>query len=146
MGWKWLFAWGPTIGLALTYEVHFVGVQDPSCLKAMEDASQLVLLQNRPPASLNGLRFRVSADIPELLRTLRAFAFYEASMTTKIDKDDEDSFQVYLLIQSGPQYALSSYEVYNGDCKGIAEIAHCPPLTPKLLCLREGSGQSQLFL
>jgi len=126
------------MGLALTYEVHFVGIEDPSCLKALKDASELIFLQNRPPASVNGLRFRISSDLPELLRVLRAYAFYEALITSKIEKSDQDTYQVYLLIQSGPQYTLSSYEVYHGDCKELASVKQCPPLTPKLLGLEIG--------
>lgn len=123
----------------LCYEVHFEGVDDPAALRALKDASQLLSLQDRPPASVNGLRYRISSDLPEMLKVLHAFAYYDASITTDLETDKQP-YQVYLFIQTGAQYKLSSYEVYQGDCRHLAEIAECSRFSPEQLGLKLGQG------
>ena len=76
---------------------------------AVEDASQLVSLQKRPPASINGLRYRMASDVPEILRVLRAFSYYDATLTTDLEVTEKEPYQVYVFIQSGPPFKLASY-------------------------------------
>ena len=135
----------PSLLAALSYEVHIEGIQDPATLRSLYDASQLISLQSRPPASINSLRYRMASDVPELLRVLRAFAYYDASIRTDLEVNQEP-YQVYLFIEPGPQYQLSSYEVYNGDCKQIAQIVHCEPFSPKLLGLELGQSANSIDL
>lgn len=133
-----LFLLAPACAVALSYEVNFVGLKDDAALRALGDASDLVSLKERPPASLNGLRYRIASDIPALLKVLRAFAYYEASITWEVESEGEE-VQVYLFIHPGPQYKLSSYEVYSGTCEQLAEIPLCCPLTPEQLGLKIGN-------
>lgn len=135
---RWLFLFTPVIGFSLSYNVHFIGLEDRAALKALEDTSQLISLEDHPPASINGLRYRANNDIPILLQTLKAFAYYDASITTDIE-EKEGIFHVYLFIHPGVQYTLSSYEVYNGNCAQIAAIANCQSFTPEQLLLKTGS-------
>lgn len=110
---------------ALTYDVGFVGLEDSLCLKAIKSSSDLVTLKDRPPASINGLRYRVESDIPGLIKILKAFAFYDAGITYDIDVCNDSAF-VTVHIQSGPAYKLASYTIYHDKCKEPAEIAGCP--------------------
>ena len=84
---KALFLLAPLFAFSLSYEVHFVGLQDPEALAAMKEVSELVSLQERPPASINGLRYRAASDLPALLRVLRSFAYYDASIAFDIEKN-----------------------------------------------------------
>ncbi len=127
----------PLAAAALSYEINFVGLKDPDTLKAMLDASDLVVLQDRPPPSINGLRYRIESDIPSLLKVLRAYGYYDATITADIDTKKE-VVQVFLLIHPGPQYTLASYEVYHGDCTELAELPNCCPLSPEQLDLEIG--------
>lgn len=124
--------------IALTYEVRFVGLADMAALQSLLETSQLVSLQDRPPASINGLRYRIAADIPTLVRTLHAYAYYEATITSDVITEESGQLRVDLFIHPGPQYKLSSYEVYRGDCTKLAEVPHCSPFTPELLGLEIG--------
>ena len=138
----WLFKgallWMPAISFSLAYEVHFLGLEDRAALKALEDTSELISLQDHPPASINGLHYRANRDISNLIQTLHAFAYYDASITTEI-KEQGPTFEVYLFIHPGMQYPLFSYEVYNGDCMQLAHIGECPPFTPERLKIKIGS-------
>ena len=77
----------------------------------------------------------MASDIPEVLRVLHAFSYYDASLNTDLEIGEKEPYQVYVFIQSGPQFMLTSYEVYNGDCKHLAEIPNCRSFTPKQLGL-----------
>ena len=55
----------PAIALALDYEVRLIGLEDKAALNSMLESSQLVSLQHRPPASINGLRYRIAEDTPK---------------------------------------------------------------------------------
>jgi translocation and assembly module TamA len=125
----------PILLSAIPYEINFVGLKDEKVLKAMFDASDLVTLQDRPPASINAIHYRVANDIPDLLKVLRAYGYYDATISSDVELDKDETVQVYLRIQPGPQYKLSSYDVFYGSCNVKAEIPCCPPFTPKSLGL-----------
>lgn len=141
----WVFLLTPLFASALSYEVHFIGLEDEKALRALRDASQLVSLQYRPPASINGLRYRVAADIPNLLRILHAFAYYEATITSDV-KNEEGQAVVDLFLHPGPQFKLSSYSVYRGECKEIAEIPGCCPFSPEQLGVQIGDPALSISL
>jgi len=127
----------PVFLSALPYQITFVGLSDEAILKAMFDASDLVALQDRPPPSINGLRYRIASDIPNLLKVLRAYGYYEGAISSDVQIEKE-TLQVSLFIRSGPQYQLSSYEVFHDDCTKLAEIPCCAPFTPERLGLTLG--------
>lgn len=135
---KHLFTLLPIFLAAIPYELEFIGLDDAAAKKSLIDASNLVSLKERPPASLNGIRYRIAGDIPELLKVLRAYGYYDATITSEVSMEDEKA-EVTLFIHSGPQYKLVSYEVFHGDCTEQAEIPCCEPLTPELLGLKLGA-------
>ncbi len=122
-----LFLLTPLIASALSYDVRFTGLNNPRALDAILDTSQLVSLKHRPPASINGLRYRISADIPELIKVLHAYAYYDASIESSIETI-EDERRVNIRIHPGVQFTLKSYDIYGSDCSAIAEIPGCTPI------------------
>jgi translocation and assembly module TamA len=120
----------PFILSAIPYEINFVGLKDEAALKSMLDVSDLVLLQNRPPASLNGLKYRISSDIPDLLKVLRAYGYYDAMIHTDLREESGRDVQVYLYIQPGEQYTIGSYEILKTDCNSPLSLPWCTSLTP----------------
>lgn len=133
------FALIPFVSFALDYDVRFVGLDDGNALSALKDASDLVSQQDRPPASINALRYRVQSDIPRLLQVLRAYAYYDATISSNITRE-RDFAKVELVIRPGDQYTLSEYEIFHGDCEEIAlSIPPCPTITGNDLGLRVGA-------
>ena len=130
-----LFFLVPIFACALSYEVRFVGLVDLPAVQSLIETSQLVSLQHRPPASINGLRYRIASDIPELIKVLRAYSYYDATIASEIVFEG-DHVRVDLLIRPGPPFRLSSYEVYGGNCTQLMEIAGCCELTPEQLGLQ----------
>ncbi len=126
----------PFLLSALTYDVRFSGLQDEGCLKAMESVSDLVSMEDRPPASLNGLRYRIESDIPNLLKVLRAYAYYDSSITYDIDTEKSNAL-VTIFIHPGEQYKLASYRVFKGDCTVPGDVVGCAPFSPEQLGLKQ---------
>jgi translocation and assembly module TamA len=127
----------PALLAAIPYEITFVGLKDEQALKAMFDVSDLVVLQDRPPKSINGLRYRIASDIPSLLKVLRAYGYYDATVTSDV-RNENEAIQVYLLIHAGPQYTIDSYQVFHGDCTESATLPLCRPFSPENLGIKLG--------
>lgn len=123
---------------AIPYEIHFIGLTNQPALKAIFDVSDLVVHQDRPPASLNGLRYRIASDIPSMLKVLRAYGYYEATITSAI-KQTINQAEVSIYIQAGPQYTLGSYEIFQGDCTIPISIAGCEKWSVNDLGLQLGA-------
>ncbi|HSX11694.1 MAG TPA: BamA/TamA family outer membrane protein [Chlamydiales bacterium] len=127
----------PAFLAALPYELNFVGMKDQEVMKAIFDVSDLVVLQDRPPKSINGLRYRIASDIPALLKVLHAYGYYDATVTSDVGNEN-GVVQVYILIHPGPQYTISSYEIFQGDCTEHASLPTCQSFTPESLGLKIG--------
>lgn len=123
---------------ALVYDINFVGLDDKKALKSMFDVSDLVVLQDRPPASINALRYRAAGDIPSLIKVLHAYGYYDANITTHVAAE-QDKVQVFLYIEAGPQYKLASYKVFEGDCSIPAALPECCPFSAENLGLKLGN-------
>ena len=123
---------------ALSYQVTFVGINDSECMRAIKDASSLVTLQDRPPPSINGLRYRAESDMAAIEKTVRAFAYYDAEVSFEI-QPRKDPVQVIVTIRNKGAYQLASYTVVHGDtCKEAVDLPDCCPLTPEKLGLKLG--------
>lgn len=81
----------------------------------MKDASQTVQLQDRPPSSVNALRYRVAEDIPELTRVLHAYSYYDATITTDI-KTSGSKVRVLIFIHPGSAYLLNNFSISHDPC------------------------------
>ena len=126
------------IGLwALAYDARFIGLENPDVLKEIINASDLITLRDRPPASINGLRYRARADIPKLLEVMKAYAYYDAQIDYEITFE-QNSARVDLFIHPGPQYRLGSYEVFHGDCTTEGPIVGSCDICPSDLGLHLG--------
>jgi translocation and assembly module TamA len=95
----------------INYSVHFIGLDDSKALKTLKAVSDLTTLQDRPPASINALRYRADSDIPELLKVLHAHGYYEATVATRIEEAEGD-VEVFVMIQPGPVYTIEEYTVH----------------------------------
>ena len=104
---------------ALSYKVKFLGVKDLILLKKIQNNSQLVALKEHPPRSINALRYRAEADIPEILKLLHSYGYYDAKITTNIERG-EKNVKVYLFISLGTRYLLKTYNIYEYSEKSDA--------------------------
>ncbi len=129
----------PLLLTAIPYEVEFVGLSDRRILNSIRDASDLVMLQNRPPASLNGIRYRAAGDVPDLLKVLHAYGYYDAEVHYTVKLKEGGIAQVTVQIDPSEQYKVGSYEVFHGDCTEIANVPCCFPFSAESLGIPIGS-------
>lgn len=128
---------------ALDYDVKFSGIDNKEMLQIVELSSDLVSLKQRPPSSLNGLRFRAENDLPNIYKVLKSFGYYDAVINTDIEEDGK--VLILVDIQLGPQYVLESYVVQkrppNTPCKELSikklEIELHKPISWKQIINKE---------
>jgi translocation and assembly module TamA len=94
----------------INYSVYFIGIDDREVLKNLKASSDLTTLKNRPPSSVNTLKFRAESDIPQLLKVLHAHGYYDATVTTRVD-DFDGKATVYVMIQPGPVYTIDHFQI-----------------------------------
>lgn len=98
----------------LAYDVEITGVEDEALLESVSDASRLISLKDRPPASFTGLRRRAADDVDRVAKVLRASGYYGASLRYEIDRDATPA-AVTLAVTPGPQYTIRTVDVILRD-------------------------------
>lgn len=126
------------------YRVSFLGLEDTKALKALQSSSDLVKLKDRPPASVNALRFRVESDIPQMVKILHAYAYYDASISWEIEQK-EDALYVYIFIHPGAKYTLSSYQILDSECKAPSKTCENTNLQNIGITLGEPAYAAQII-
>lgn len=95
----------------INYAVEFQGIDDPLVLKAIKSSSQLAALKKRSPPSLSALRYRAEADIPDILKILHAYGYYEATVDVHVIETYEQQATVTIAVHPGPLYTIGEYDI-----------------------------------
>lgn len=97
----------------IDYRLEVDGVDSASTLKTIKQSSQLFALQKRKTASINALRYRANADIPQIRKVLRSRGFYEPKISIKIEPRNNyrgrQELFVIITIDPGPCYTIGDY-------------------------------------
>ena len=98
----------------IPYTVTIVGLEGGDLLELLEASSQLIALEERPPATLARLRLRAEEDVERLGAALRSEGYYEAAVRPRID-DQARPVSVTIEVETGPRYEIAAFEViYEG--------------------------------
>lgn len=109
---------------ALNYSVAIEGDMEPELKTALEQYSQLIALQDRPPDSLAGLRRRIDGDVERFDTVLRSEGFYGAKIVQAVAEKDGERV-VRLTVSTGPVYLLSDYSItYSRPGKDESALPH----------------------
>ncbi|MBS3904242.1 MAG: BamA/TamA family outer membrane protein [Simkania sp.] len=103
----------------VSYTVEFEGLDDPLVLNAIKSISQLTTFKKAPP-SITALRHRAEADVPEILKVLRAFGYYEPKINFCIE-DNIPKARVLIFISTGPLYRIQSFILDFSSPEALAE-------------------------
>ncbi|KKM01463.1 hypothetical protein LCGC14_1794220, partial [marine sediment metagenome] len=90
---------------ALNYDVKFTGLKERNTLASIKRVSNLVILQERPPKTINALRFRANSDTDEILKVLHFYGFYDAKIDIDLD-ENKNILLVNVLIMPGVRYTI----------------------------------------
>ena len=121
--------------LAVHYNVDFQGVDNAGLRTALERASGLVALKDRPPPTLALLRKRADHDVPKLADVLKAEGYYGVHIETQLDDSIEPAV-VTFLIELGDAYPLTRVEVHVAGEESADLESQLPE--PEALGLRTG--------
>ncbi|MGR3974023.1 MAG: BamA/TamA family outer membrane protein [Candidatus Rhabdochlamydia sp.] len=95
---------------SVEYHVHFIGITDMEALKTIKKTSSLMTLKDKKPVSVNALRYRAESDIPDILKVLHIYGYYDATASIQIIKESEEA-DVFMMIQPGPVYTIQTFEI-----------------------------------
>lgn len=97
-----------------SYEVDFMGIEDPETVKLLRTVSSAIELQETPPATNAGLRRRGEADIPKLIKALHNLSYYNAKVDVEVNTDQSPPV-IEFRIEMGPSYPLESFKIVPAD-------------------------------
>lgn len=122
----------------IDYSVEFKGLDDSRTLKTIKASSQLITLKKtHPPPSINALRYRAESDIPELIKVLHAYGYYEAEVAIQVQEYRKSTTRVIVLIDPGPRYHIETFDI-SLYCETIEEKNTCCSIDLKKIGIEIG--------
>lgn len=107
------------------YSVEFRGV-DEETVDLLSSASQLVILQDRPPSTAATLKMRIDDDIPNLLKALQSEAYYNAKVDVAVDQS-VIPIHITLTVNPGSVYPFASFKIVAAE-DSCGELYPCDTL------------------
>ncbi len=107
--------------LSTPYQVEFLGIDDQALRSAIRAASRLVADQENPPATPAQLDRRARRDMDTIDQVLDSRGYYGANATFVIDQST-DPATVFVAVESGPPYPLTSYHAVAKTADGIPTV------------------------
>jgi translocation and assembly module TamA len=95
--------------VAYKTEIKLQGLDDSKLADALEAASQLVTLEDKPPASNAALRRRAENDLPRLAEIIRAEGYWTPKLRYTLDPAGGKA-RVTVTVEPGPLFHLASVE------------------------------------
>ncbi len=104
----WVLAVSPArADIAYTTEIGLQGTDDPALLATLREVSQLVALEDRPPASEAALRRRTEEDVERLKTVAQAAGYWTPRLDYTVDTTATPA-HVTVTVTPGPLFRLSS--------------------------------------
>ncbi len=121
----------------LSYEVDYIGVENPTALKSIKATAHLSTLKKTLPESMSALRYRAESDIEDIVKIMHAHGYYEASVQIKIQETPPDPI-VLVYVHSGPSYTISSFtfSLFEGS---EDHCVSCPEVSNEVLGVKIGT-------
>jgi translocation and assembly module TamA len=112
--------WGDTAfgQLSVPYEVRVEGVEDDDLNNTLRAVSNIVSLQETPPATVSLLRRRAENDIPRLTQALASQGYYASEVSAEMDEEREPVLVTFRIVP-GPLYPLESVTIETVDQKPV---------------------------
>jgi translocation and assembly module TamA len=121
-----LFAAPVAAAVEYKTEIRLPGIEDQKLTEALDAASQLVALQDKPPASNAALRRRADDDLPRLAEVMRASGYWTAKPAYALDAGEKPA-KVTVTIEPGPLFTLGKIAFRTRDGGTPALLAKLGP-------------------
>lgn len=93
-----------TLWAKITYLPKIIGCPDSASKNLLISVSRSFSLQKRPPLTIGMLQKRADKDIPEMLQALKSLGYYQARITTDIQKGKQVSLLFHVF--PGKQFRI----------------------------------------
>jgi translocation and assembly module TamA len=103
------------------YTVIFSGAPSEQITEQLKAISQLVLLKERPPATLTGLRRRADNDLPDFIKLLNSHGYFAAGARVRINPDQIPA-EVSVEITPGKLFTLTKVSLFGVDSHSTAVL------------------------
>ena len=94
----------------VVYEVEFNTPDIEGVGDLIEQSSQLVQLEDNPPASIAGLRRRAEADVERFEDVMKSLGYYDSQISFDVAGDQEPAV-VTVTIEPGQQYVVAAFDI-----------------------------------
>jgi translocation and assembly module TamA len=102
-------------GSGVEYDATISGVADSDLHDLLESASQLVLLADRPPATIAALERRTQDDLTRLREVLRSEGYYDAFLDYRLETEKRPA-EARIEIVPGTRYKVAEFKIaYEGS-------------------------------
>jgi translocation and assembly module TamA len=125
---------------SLSYEIQFVGVDDPKLIEKFKNGSRFLEGKKEVPHTKNLLEGRASQEKETLLAILQSAAYYEPTVSFQMAEEKADHFKITYYINTGSRYTLESVKIIPEDLELITGV------TPAHLCLTLGRPAKPKYL
>jgi translocation and assembly module TamA len=120
----------------IDYETHFTGTDDQplsdDLADQLKDASQLVAMEDKSPASATALRRRVEADLDRLGAVMRSAGFYDAALRYDIDATQSPEI-VTITVAPGQVYTVGEIKLETPQGGAVPDIGGFDPAASGLV-------------
>jgi translocation and assembly module TamA len=103
------------LGLIKSYEVEYSGIYNKKIINQIKNSTDLEILKTKPIRSINALRYRVNSDIPQMIKVLHSYGYYDAYITPNIEKEN-NIIVVYINVTLRQRYLLKNYKIFQDPC------------------------------
>lgn len=109
-----LFATPAAAAVEYKTEIRLPGIEDQKLTEALDAASQLLALQDKPPVSIAALRRRADDDLPRLAEVMRAWGYWTAKPAYALDAGEKPA-KLTVTIEPGPLFTLGKIAFRSRD-------------------------------
>ncbi|SMF58280.1 autotransporter secretion outer membrane protein TamA [Tistlia consotensis] len=95
---------------SVPYEVSIAGDLPGDLQGQLEEVSQLIALQDRPPDTMAALRRRIRDDVSRLESVLHSQSYFDGKIESRVEADSRPA-RVTLTVEPGMEYLLESYSI-----------------------------------
>jgi translocation and assembly module TamA len=109
---KFLIFLIPIFIYSIEYDVKFLGIKNTLILNEVKNSTSLIKLKDKPPKTINSLKFRASSDIKNIQSILKNYGYYDS--ITQLDYEEKNNqILVNVFITLGPRYLIKKIDFIN---------------------------------
>jgi translocation and assembly module TamA len=109
---KFLIFFMPIFIYSIEYDVKFLGIKNTAVLNEVKNSTSLIKLKDKPPKTINSLKYRAFSDIKNIQSILKNYGYYDSII--QLDYEEKNNqILVNVFITLGPRYLIKKIDFIN---------------------------------